>query len=269
VALQFFLYPAMAMVIANEKRKTQDEKRREKPAKLEWWQYGSIALFVLCSLFFVLRLAQFWYADVLYARGSQELKQGYPQEAFQILQRATSLNPNEPVIHSELGYAAALLAQIAHQQEEDELRDQLINVSISQSSQSLMISTRNLNFWKNRVKSFYALAEIDPKFLQPALESLLEAIKLAPTDAKLWYNLGILYTKLEQPEEAIETLEKTVEIKKNYQSARYALALLYEDAGRREEALEQTEYILTYINSSVPEVRELYKKLTGKEFGAE
>jgi len=269
VALQFFLYPGFAVVLTRTEQTTEDKQHREKTSELEWWQYGSIILFVLCFLFFVLRLTQFWYADVLYARGNKELKQGYQQQAFQTLQRASNLNPNEPVIHSEFGYSAALLAQLAQQQEENELKDQLINISISQSSQALSTSPTNLNFWKNRVKSFYSLAEIDPKFLDPALESLLEAIKLAPTDAKLWYNLGILYTKLEQPETAIETLEKTVEMKKNYQSARYALALLYEESGQREKAIEQVEYILIYINSSVPEVRELYKKLTGKEFGVE
>jgi len=269
VALQFFLYPGFAVVLTRTEQTTEDKQHREKTSELEWWQYGSIILFVLCFLFFVLRLTQFWYADVLYARGSKLLKSGYQQQAFQTLQRASNLNPNEPVLHSEFGYSAALLAQLAQQQEENELRDQLTNISISQSSQALSISPRNLNFWKNRVKSFYSLAEIDPKFSEPALESLLEAIKLAPTDAKLWYNLGILYTKLDQPETAIETLEKTVEMKKNYQSGRYALALLYEESGQREKAIEQTEYILIYINSSVPEVRDLYKKLTGKEFGVE
>ena len=269
VALQFFLYPAFAVVLTRTEQTTQDKQHREKTSELEWWQYGSIILFVLCSLFFVLRLAQFWYADVLYARGEKSLKSGYQQQAFQELQRAAGFNPNEPVIRSELGYSASLLAQIAHQQKEEPIRDQLINTAISQSSQALSVSPRNLNFWKNRVKSFYSLAEIDSKFLQPALESLLEAIKLAPTDAKLWYNLGILYTKLEQPEEAIETLEKTVEMKENYQSARYALALLYEESGQREKAIEQTKYILIYLNPSLTEVRELYKKLTGKEFGTE
>ncbi len=269
VALLFFLYPTFAVVLARTEQIRQDKQHREKTSELEWRQYGSIILFVLCAMFFVLRLAQFWYADVLYARGEKSLKSGYQQQAFQELQRAAGFNPNEPVIRSELGYSASLLAQIANQQKEEQIRDQLINTAISQSSQALSVSPRNLNFWKNRVKSFYSLAEIDPKFLNPALESLFEAIKLAPTDAKLWYNLGILYTKLEQPETAIETLEKTVEMKKNYQSARYALALLYEESGQREKAIEQVEYILIYINSSVPEVRDLYKKLTGKEFGTE
>jgi putative inorganic carbon (HCO3(-)) transporter len=268
VAILFFLYPAMAIDIARIKEQ-ESTRIKEKQTSPDYSQYAGIAVILLLTFYFLLRLAQFWYADVLYARGEKSLKSGYQQQAFQELQRAVSFNPNEPVFRSELGYSASLLAQIANQQKEEQIRDQLINTAISQSSQALSVSPKNLNFWKNRVKSFYSLAEIDPKFLQPALESLLEAIKLAPTDAKLWYNLGILYTKLEQPDKAIETLEKTVEMKENYQSARYALALLYEEFGQREKAIEQTKYILTYLNPSLTEVRELYKKLTGKEFGTE
>jgi hypothetical protein len=278
VALLFFLYPGFVVVLTRTGQTTKNiskacrfavEHKKKEEKSIDYGQYATIAVVFLLACFFLFRLAQFWYADVLYARGNKELKQGYRQQAFQTLQKASSFNPNEPVIHSEFGYSAALLAQIAQKEEENELKDRLINISISQSSQALSISPRNLNFWKNRVKSFYSLAEIDSKFLEPALESLLEAIRLAPTDAKLWYNLGVLYTKLDQPEKAIETLEKTVTMKKNYQSGRYALALLYEESGQTEKAIEQAEYILTYLNPSLTEVRELYKKLTGKVFGIE
>ncbi len=268
VALQFFLYPALAMVTIKVKEQ-ENERLEEKPVSLDYGQYIAIGLILLAICYSLIILSRMWYADILYSRGTKYLKSGYQQQAFQELQRASGLNPSEPVIRSELGYSASLLAQIAHQQNEVQIRDQLINTAINQSSQALSVSPRNLNFWKNQVKVFYSLGEIDPKFLEPALESLLEAIKLAPTDAKLWYNLGVLYTKLEQPETAIESLEKTVEMKGNYQSARYALALLYEESGQKAKAIEQAEYILTYINSSVTEVRDLYRRLTGKEFGIE
>ncbi len=267
VALQFFLYPGMAIKLIEKEKEVKPEKEKRK--ETDYGQYATIAIIILIAGYLFLRLAQFWYADVLYAKANKLRKAGYRQEPFQVFQQAVSLNHNEPVIRSEYGYSAALLAQVAYQQENQELGDQLANLAVSQSKQALSVSPRNLNFWKNQVKVFYALAEIDSQFLNPALESLLKAIELAPTDAKLWYNLGVLYTKLEQPEKAVESLEKTVEMKKNYQSARYALALLYEQTGQREKAIEQTEYILTYINSSVTEVRNLYKRLTGKEFGVE
>jgi len=237
VALLFFLYPAIAIVIA---RIEEPENKRVKEVKnqLEWSQIAIIVFCLLSSAFCLLKLAQFWYADVLYARGGRELKQGYAQQAFSDLQHASQLNPNEPVIRSELGYAASILATVAQKEKQADLMNQLANLSLNESTLALSSSPKNLNFWKNQVKVYYVLSELDPKFLQPALETLLKAIELAPSDAKLWYNLGVLYTKIGQNEKAIETLEKTVTMKENYNEARYALGLLYDETGQKEKAAE-------------------------------
>jgi tetratricopeptide (TPR) repeat protein len=161
------------------------------------------------------------------------------------------------------------MAMVARQEKQDEMADQMIELALNQSGRALEISPRNVNLWKDKVKIYYLFSEINPEYFDQALQALSQAIELAPTDAKLWYNLGVLYTKLDQEKEAIEALEKSVEMKENYQAARYALALLYEESGQRKKAIEQTEYILTYINPSVPEIRELYRNLTGREFGVE
>jgi tetratricopeptide (TPR) repeat protein len=268
VALQFFLYPAMAMVIANQQQTTNNKQLVKKSAKLDWWQTALIVFCFLSSVFCLLRLAQFWYADVLYAKGIKLRRQGKQQQSFQVLQQAISLNSNEPVIRTEYGYSAALMAMAAHQEKQDKMADQMIELALNQSGRALEISPRNVNLWKDKVKIYYLFSEINPEYFDQARQALLQAIELAPTDAKLWYNLGVLYTKLDQEKEAIEVLEKSVEMKENYQAARYALALLYQESGQRKKAIEQTEYILTYINPSVSEIRELYRNLTGREFKA-
>lgn len=237
VALLFFLFPAFAVVLTQTEQSAQRIVHK-KENSVQYSQYAAIGFILLAISYLLLTICRFWYADVLYARGGRELKQGYAQQAFTDLQHASQLNPNEPVIRSDFGYAASLLATVAQKEKQTDLMNQLANLSLSESTRALSSSPKNLNFWKNQVKVYYVLSELDPKFLQPALETLIKAIELAPTDAKLWYNLGVLYTKIGQNEKAIETLEKTVEMKENYQEARYALALLYDETGQKEKAAE-------------------------------
>lgn len=70
---------------------------------------------------------------------------------------------------------------------------------------------------------FYNLAQIDQKYYQDALETLLYASEIAPTDAKVFYNLGVLYHHLGQKNEAIKTMEKTIKMKPNYEAAKKKL----------------------------------------------
>ncbi|MCX6724650.1 MAG: tetratricopeptide repeat protein [Candidatus Shapirobacteria bacterium] len=102
---------------------------------------------------------------------------------------------------------------------------------------------------------------MDSEYNQEALKSLIRASELAPTDAKIAYNLGVLYAKLGQEETAIQVLEKTIELKPNYDQARYALGLFYEKKGEISKAKEQYQYILDKINSNDELAIEKLKKL--------
>jgi len=137
----------------------------------------------------------------------------------------------------------------------------LVDLAISSSDRSLKISPYNLNFWKNRTRVFYSLAEIKEEYTQQALESLLMANKLAPTDAKIVYNLALVYAKVNQEETAIKTLEDAVQLKPNYDQARYALALFYEQKNEIDKAKEQLNYILEKINPNHETALEKLKNL--------
>ena len=81
-----------------------------------------------------------------------------------------------------------------------------------------------------------------------AKETLAEAVALAPSDAKLFYNLALSYGRLGDYNKAIQTLEKTIEMKPNYKEARYALALFLMDEKEFLKAEEQLEYIVIHID---------------------
>ena len=95
---------------------------------------------------------------------------------------------------------------------------------------------------------FIKLATLDPKYLEDAKNVLIEATKRAPTEAKLFYNLGLLYARTHEVDTAITILKKTVIMKPNYRDARLALAYLYIDKHMNQEAKGELNYILQKID---------------------
>lgn len=261
VAIYFYLIPAMSFVLSS----TAPPNTKEHEYEHEVTRIQSIVivflLFSICYLLFT--IAKHWYADTRFNRANLLARAGYYKEAYQPYHQAIDLNPGEPLYRDELAYTAAVLAVAAYEQKEATLSSQLVNEALYQSKIALTTSPANINFWKTRTKIFYALSSIDDpafggagKYNEEALTSLLTAQKLAPTEAKIAYNLGLLYGRVGNSKMAIKTLEETVELKPNYGDARYALALFYNEAGKRQEAIAQLEYILTKISTDAAEVKE-------------
>ena len=96
---------------------------------------------------------------------------------------------------------------------------------------------------------FITLSQLEPSMLEYAEETLLVALDRSPTDAKLWYNLGVVQNGLEKTDAAREALEKTVALKPNYGSARIQLGQLYEATGATASALEQYTFVLEELNA--------------------
>ena len=260
VNLLFFLFPALSAVLASPSQGVNSLPPLRQHRNLGIWSWVAIGVILFCALRFLFCLAQYWSADKLFALSDRLSKSDQKAQAFTQLQRAVQIRP-EPLYHDELGITAAELATTAFQQKQATLSAQLAEMAIQESNQALKLSPYNINFWKNRTRLFYSLSEIDPKYNQEALKSLLRASELAPTDAKIAYNLGLLYSKLGQEETALQILEKTIELKPNYDQARYALGLFYEKQGKIDKAKEQYQYILEKINPQDEQVLEKLKKL--------
>ena len=118
-------------------------------------------------------------------------------------------------------------------------------------------------FWENKVRLFHTLAQGDKpqekSYLQPALTSIGNAKALAPTDAKISYNLGILKGQIEGPKKGIEILEQTVKLKPDYRDAYFALGLFYREAGENQKAVTAYQYILRNIDPHDQEVQKSLK----------
>jgi Flp pilus assembly protein TadD len=265
VNLLFFLFPAMSFVLSSSSpgvgRVSPLRCNRTYTSGIGIWQWLALAIIIFSLLTTHLSLLKYWYADTRFALGEKLNNSGQSTKALAELQKAIKARPFEPIYHDELGMVAASLAVAAFQQNQSTTAAQLSEFAISQSDQALKISPYNLNFWKNRTRIFYQLSEIEERYNQEALTSLLYAAQLAPTDAKIQYNLGLLYAKVGQEETAVKTLEKTVELKPNYDHARYALALFYEQKGDRQKAEEQLKYIIEKINPNYELAGEKLKEL--------
>jgi Tfp pilus assembly protein PilF len=81
-------------------------------------------------------------------------------------------------------------------------------------------------------------------------------VELAPTEPKVRYNLGLVYSVLGQTELAKKSLEETIQLKPNYEDPRLALAIFYEQEGEKDKARQQLEYILKYINPQSERAKE-------------
>ncbi|MBI2034106.1 MAG: tetratricopeptide repeat protein, partial [Candidatus Levybacteria bacterium] len=139
----------------------------------------------------------------------------------------------------ELAYSNALIAvELMDEQKATEAAEHTYNALLL-SENVVTRHPNNVSFWKNRVRMIYELARLDPQFLQFAIESLEKAVQIAPTDAKLLYNLGYVYRLTGSPQKAVEILEKTIQLKPDYRDAYFTLGLAYHDS-----AVDKNELII-------------------------
>ncbi|MFV1917141.1 MAG: O-antigen ligase family protein [Patescibacteria group bacterium] len=280
VALQFFLYPAMASVLASSKlpglaKRSGAGKNQEPPAspseagyRLEPGEAGrarinilstgqkiGVGLTIILASYFLILISRYWYADYLYAKGKLENDSENYTQARQTLIRAIDLSSREAIFWDELSQSSTKIAQILSEEGDDKRAQQFARSAISESGRAVKLSSINVNLRRNRASMFIKLSAIDQNYLALARDTLLEATELAPTDAKLFYNLALSYLRTGEYQKSIEILEQTIEMKKNYRDAWFALALVHIDEGEIEKARSELEYILTNIGPDDPLAR--------------
>jgi len=87
--------------------------------------------------------------------------------------------------------------------------------------------------WVSVNRIYLTLSATNADFYHKAATELEDAVKLAPTDPKLAYNLGLVYTRLGINDKAIEKFKRAIDLKPNYESPYYALTLLYEQTDQK------------------------------------
>jgi len=196
IEVLFFLFPALAIAQEQTTKNIQHSK-----------SYSKLLVFLtLCTMSYVLcSICKYWYADTLYASARKYNTSGNYQAAQEVLIHAVKLSPQEAIFWGELSEVDARLG--------------LIDKAVAESDRAYSLSPKSVVLLRQRIAVFLRLASIDPNYILQAKEMLLVAIKLAPTDAKLEYNLGLVDSAINLDEEAKQAFEKAVQLKSNYTDA--------------------------------------------------
>src|SRR3990172_9184904 len=266
-----FMLPAFVFVLSNTIKTERSAQSANSSAKIynnesnNMYQWTGIFFIILASLFMILNLVRFWQADIAYALGynldqAKEYQQAYPN-----LHKAVELRGNEPVFKDELAINDAIIAAglVSQKPIDSTTKEQAVSVASSLAQEAINTSNEvvsqhpnNVVFWKTRVRLFLTLAQVDSRYLPRTLDAVEKASLLAPNDAIIWYNLGVLYGQNNNLEKGISALEKTIKLKPDYRDARFGLGIFYHTASLdkdrkvvvdqtlNQKAIAQMQYIL-------------------------
>lgn len=257
VATLFFLFPALA--ITQQKRVKEEEE-----VKPDSNQNIFLGILVIVAFYLLFLLARYWYADLTYAKGKRLNDAGNPVAARELLVKAKNLSPNEAIYWDELADASAETAVLLFEDGQEDKSKEFAEVAIGESQKAISLSPKNVNLLRSQASMFIKLSSINEEYLLSARRALVEAVTLAPTDAHLYYNLGLTEARIGNVEDAKRILKHAVEIKENYRDARLALALLLAEEGSVAEAKEHLIYILENINPDDAITKQQLEELGGR-----
>ncbi|MBP9716861.1 MAG: O-antigen ligase family protein [Candidatus Levybacteria bacterium] len=265
--IYLFLIPAFILFLINLAPNIKEPPLPKIPY-VSYAQWGGILGLGALGVFLIFMLIRFWVADTRYALGFNYNQAGDFQTAYPLLQSAIKTR-KEPVFFNEVAINDANLAATLATQagsESAQVIQQLATESLATSEKLVKDHPNNVVFWKTRVRVLYTLARLDPTFYPQALAAIQQTALLAPTDASILYNLGVLYGQNGDSKKAVEVLEQTVKYRPQYSEAHFALGLFYHDLGvdqngavkdetYRQKAIAEMDYILKNINPNDPQAK--------------
>lgn len=226
------------------------------------WLGMSIAGIV--GVYLIIVLVQYRSADVAYALGQNLDHAGEYSQAYSLLQSAVQQRPDEPVFKDELAINESVLATALATQNNKPDGLKLAQDAASVSTDVVTNHPNNVVFWKDRVRVMYFISQIDPTdstYINFARDAIEKAHELAPTDAKISYNMALIYGQTKEIDKAIATLQNTIALKPDYRDAYYALGTYYRQkavatdgktvihADYEQKAVELMHFILAHFDA--------------------
>lgn len=251
----------------SETKQNAEGNENSKPIKILLVIFlAMIALYLEISLF------RFWTADTHFALGYNLNRVGEYTQAYKPLLEAYNLRPEEGLYQDELSSNLATLSLLARQQEEIARADSFEKEAIRLSNEAVSNHPKNVIYYKTRTRVFYLLSQYNKKYLKEAINTLEKANRLAPTDAKILYNMGLLYEEEGSEDKAIEAFEKSIEARPIYRDARFAFATYLSQLAEKEnlyakkmeykqKAKEQLEYILNNLFQNDEEAKKMLETI--------
>ena len=241
--LLFFLFPAFAIVIESGIKKQESGIQKTTSA-----QKMGIVLTMILASFLMIQVFRFWFADINFTKGKTYSGKGNYIEGIKYLTLAINSSPNEPLYHNEIAQSYTLAGVDAKTNGKADDLQKYTELALAETMKAVTLSPANVNLRRTQFGVYIRLAVISPQFLTMASKTLEDAVKLAPTDAKIIYNLGLTQARLGEATSALENVSRAVILKSNYRDARLARALLLIDKKEFEKARVELNYILTNID---------------------
>lgn len=254
VSVLLFLFPAILIILTEENNEIQ-EKTDE---KFSFFNYLGMIATVFLVFFSLSATFRIWQADKIFSQGKSLIASNNYIDGATKIQEAIGYSPKEALFYDELASVYSKLAISYAQAEEATTSTQLAQAALQTSKFTLQLNDRHLNFYKTQARIYINLSQLEQSLLDNAKETLHQALDLAPTDAKLMYNLGLVELSQRNSDEGTATLLKAVKMKPNYLAARLELAKQYEKENKVEKAQEQYRYLLDNV---VPGDVEIMSKL--------
>ena len=261
VAVLFWIFPAIVFVLTDSITIKQYNNPTIK--QLDTSQYIGLSIISLAVGYFIFMVCRFWWADYQFSQGKKYTDAGYLLQAHELLTNAVLLNNSEPLYHSVLAENASAIASVYYQKDASgsaQIINQLVKLAQDQAQMTLQMNNVHLNYYKTIAKTYIYLGQINPRYYNDAMNTLLKAMELSPTDAKISFNIGLLYQQTGNIPAALQYLEKTVQLKPNYTVAHLSLAKLYHQENKDDQAKEELNFILENIEPNHGEAKDLLKQ---------
>ncbi len=244
IAILFFLIPGLFFALVddgNNKFRIILSERYFHFTKSGFWNKATHGLVIILTLALLLTTVNSWIADAYFQKG---VGGETGNDVYSNLQSAVKLRPDEPLFLSELAVAEANLAS---QVEDSEFAKELERDSLNHIDRASSISPNSIGILRNKLRVYFELNNLDEKYIPEAIDIAEKVSSLAPTDAKIHYNLSLFYL-LEDTKESIdksnEVLLKVIGWRPKYTQARRQLAANYIEQSKNKKAIEQLEYNL-------------------------
>ncbi len=229
-----------------------------------------VVVLLLVALYYEVFLINFWSADKKYALGYNLDHASEYAQGFQPLMDAVKALPSEDLYKDELSINMATISLLLAEQKEATQSAQFGSQAKALSDEVIAKHPNNIVYLKTRARVAFALSEIDPSMMDLAIQTVEQARKLAPTDAKLAYNQGLFYQQKGDMEKAVQYVKEAINLKPNYGDAYYSLALMYGDLAKQNprqaqelsaKEKESLEYLLQHIDPNNKGAKDLLKTL--------
>ncbi len=214
----------------------------------------AVLLFYLASCSYLIR---YFLADINYSIGDNLYKVQEYVRSTEFLEKAIGLK-NEHIYMDKLSLVYANLAYSKAYEGDMQKANDYYKLANSYNLISISKSPKNIFYYKTRAKIYFVFYQIskDKDFLEKAITSLDQAIKISPTDPKLYQTKAVLYfSEMENQKtidekifnEALQNINKSIELKNNFYDGYFTKGLIYKIAKKNDEAKKVFDYILKNI----------------------